>query len=256
MAAIIPEQFKDLFEKKAFANLATLMPDGHPQVTPVWVDMDGNEILVNSARGRVKDRNVRRDPRVTVTLIDPQTRTMVVYHIDKFTGEVKWEMRDEDVNDAERLARAAKRDAGAETRAVELRDFMAAAVEYETCAPTQSRSRDERRLERRLEGVAFQGACVLPLEGIADPRNLGNQNQLVPHGVAGVGELDAQSIERQYVKPILVLGRPFRLEERIPQRFLVYRAGRIDVERRTKIPTRLRRFFPAGEPRIRVGVAG
>ncbi len=67
----IPENYLDLFEKRAFGNLATLMPDGHPQVTPVWVDYDGTYVLFNSARGRQKDRNVRRDPRVAVAVQDP-----------------------------------------------------------------------------------------------------------------------------------------------------------------------------------------
>lgn len=68
---MIPEKYRDLFNKKAFASLATLMPDGRPQVTPVWCDFDGAHIMVNSARGRVKDRNMRRDPRVSVAIIDP-----------------------------------------------------------------------------------------------------------------------------------------------------------------------------------------
>jgi PPOX class probable F420-dependent enzyme len=71
MAAAIPEKYHDLFQKKAFANLATVMPDGKPQVTPVWCDFDGKHVIVNSAKGRVKDRNMRRDPRVSLALIDP-----------------------------------------------------------------------------------------------------------------------------------------------------------------------------------------
>ena len=51
---------RDLFDKKAFAHLATIMPDGSPQVTPVWCDLDGAHIRVNSARGRRKDLNMRR----------------------------------------------------------------------------------------------------------------------------------------------------------------------------------------------------
>jgi PPOX class probable F420-dependent enzyme len=69
--ASIPEKFADLFQKKAFASLATVMPDGQPQVTPVWIDFDGKNVLVNSARGRKKDENMRRDPRVSVAIIDP-----------------------------------------------------------------------------------------------------------------------------------------------------------------------------------------
>ena len=71
MAASIPDKFADLFQKKAFANLATVMPDGRPQVTPVWVDYDGKYVLVNSARGRKKDLNMRRDPRVSLAILDP-----------------------------------------------------------------------------------------------------------------------------------------------------------------------------------------
>jgi len=72
MAAIIPENYSDLFEKRAFASLATLMPDGSPQVTPVWVDRDGEFLRVNSAKGRVKDKNMRRDPRVSLAIADPE----------------------------------------------------------------------------------------------------------------------------------------------------------------------------------------
>ena len=71
MSSPIPEKFQDLFHKKAFASLATIMPDGKPQVTPVWCDFDGTHVLINSAKGRVKDRNMRRDPRVSLALIDP-----------------------------------------------------------------------------------------------------------------------------------------------------------------------------------------
>lgn len=67
----IPEKYLDLFNKKAFANLGTLMPDGRPQVTPVWIDFDGEHVIFNSAKGRQKDRNVRREPRVALAIMDP-----------------------------------------------------------------------------------------------------------------------------------------------------------------------------------------
>lgn len=67
----IPQEFHDLFEKKSFAHLATLMEDGSPQVTPVWIDYDGTYLLVNSAEGRQKDLNMRRDPRVALSIQDP-----------------------------------------------------------------------------------------------------------------------------------------------------------------------------------------
>jgi PPOX class probable F420-dependent enzyme len=71
MAGKIPEKYLDLLKKKAFAHLATLMPDGWPQVTPVWCDSEGDYVRINSARGRIKDQNMRREPRVTLCLLDP-----------------------------------------------------------------------------------------------------------------------------------------------------------------------------------------
>ena len=71
MSAQIPASHLDLFERRAFAYLATIMPDGSPQVSPVWVDFDGTHILINSARGRQKDRNMTRRPRVALSIQDP-----------------------------------------------------------------------------------------------------------------------------------------------------------------------------------------
>lgn len=67
----IPEPFKDLLQKKAFASLATVNPDGTPQVTPVWVDSDGAHLRFNTAKGRVKDKNLRRNPVVALAIVDP-----------------------------------------------------------------------------------------------------------------------------------------------------------------------------------------
>ncbi len=67
----IPESHLDLFRKKAYAHLATIMPDGSPQVSPVWVDYDGAHVLVNSARGRQKDRNMVNRPKVALNIQDP-----------------------------------------------------------------------------------------------------------------------------------------------------------------------------------------
>lgn len=71
MAQAIPEKYRDLFSKRAFASLATIMPNGDPQVTPVWCDLEGDLVVINSAKGRQKDRNLRRDPRVALAIIDP-----------------------------------------------------------------------------------------------------------------------------------------------------------------------------------------
>lgn len=66
------EQYLDLLQqKKAFAALATVMPDGSPQVTPVWFDYDGARIRVNSAKGRVKARNMQQGSRIALAILDP-----------------------------------------------------------------------------------------------------------------------------------------------------------------------------------------
>ncbi|KAF0108681.1 MAG: pyridoxamine 5'-phosphate oxidase-related FMN-binding protein [Anaerolineaceae bacterium] len=69
----IPESHHDLLkdETKAFVYLATINKDGSPQVTPVWFNADGEYILINSAKGRVKDRNMRSRPNVALCIQDP-----------------------------------------------------------------------------------------------------------------------------------------------------------------------------------------
>lgn len=70
--AVIPDNFLDLLgTKKAFANIATVMKDGSPQVTPVWFDYTGGKIRVNTARGRVKARTMRNGARVALAIVDP-----------------------------------------------------------------------------------------------------------------------------------------------------------------------------------------
>ncbi len=68
MAGQMREGIKKLFEEANIGHLATVMPDGSPQVTPMWVDFDGKYILVNTAEGRQKPRNIRRDPRVAISV--------------------------------------------------------------------------------------------------------------------------------------------------------------------------------------------
>jgi len=72
MLSTIPDKYRDLFDKRAFGQFATLMKDGTPQVTPVWCDFDGKHVRVNSAVGRIKDKNVRRNPNVAISLQDPE----------------------------------------------------------------------------------------------------------------------------------------------------------------------------------------
>jgi PPOX class probable F420-dependent enzyme len=70
--ATIPDAYLDLLQqKKAFASLATVMPDGTPQVTPVWFDYQGGVVRVNSAKGRTKTRNMRQGAAVALSIMDP-----------------------------------------------------------------------------------------------------------------------------------------------------------------------------------------
>jgi hypothetical protein len=71
-AAAALDPWKDLIgEKKAFAHLATLMPDGTPQVSPVWIDYRNGKVLVNSVKGRVKARNMKEGSAVALSIADP-----------------------------------------------------------------------------------------------------------------------------------------------------------------------------------------
>ncbi len=67
----IPESHSSIFKKRAFAHVATVDADGTPQVTPVWVDYDGEYVLINSAQGRKKDRNMRSRSQIGLSVQDP-----------------------------------------------------------------------------------------------------------------------------------------------------------------------------------------
>ena len=84
--AVIPEKYLDLLQQKtAFANLATLMPDGSPQVTPVWFDYQDGVIRVNTAKGRVKARNMREGAPVALAIMDPDN----AYRYIQIRGRVR-----------------------------------------------------------------------------------------------------------------------------------------------------------------------
>ena len=115
--ARISQEYEDLLrdETRAFACLATTMKDGSPQATPIWFNTDGEFILINSAKGRVKDRNMRARSRIALVILDPkdpyrylQVRGRVVEitqqgarsHIDqlskKYTGNDRYQLRSPD----------------------------------------------------------------------------------------------------------------------------------------------------------------
>ena len=69
----VPDSFRDLFDKKTFAHVSSILPDGSPHVTPVWIDYDedAGHLLFNTTRGRRKERNLRANPDVAVSMTDP-----------------------------------------------------------------------------------------------------------------------------------------------------------------------------------------
>jgi PPOX class probable F420-dependent enzyme len=71
----VPDTFtpasRAVFEKKVLAHVASLDPDGSPNVSPVWVELDGDDIVINTALGRAKARNLATDARVAISLTDP-----------------------------------------------------------------------------------------------------------------------------------------------------------------------------------------
>jgi len=98
----LPQNVLKLIEEKNFAHLATLLHDGSPHVAPVWVDHDGDTILVNTAIGRVKQKNILKDPRVALSIAEQnnpynrveirgrvisQTRDGADAHIDKLANK-------------------------------------------------------------------------------------------------------------------------------------------------------------------------
>jgi PPOX class probable F420-dependent enzyme len=84
MAGTLSSKARELIARPVLASLATLNPDGSPQITPLWVDMDGDNVLFNTAQGRIKARNLETDSRVAVTVIDPDDP----YNVVAFRGSV------------------------------------------------------------------------------------------------------------------------------------------------------------------------
>ncbi|MEO9277864.1 MAG: PPOX class F420-dependent oxidoreductase [Nitrososphaera sp.] len=66
----ISPDVKKLFEGKNLAFVSTLMKDGSPQITPTWIDIDGEVIMINTAEGRTKQKNLLRDPRIAISIVD------------------------------------------------------------------------------------------------------------------------------------------------------------------------------------------
>jgi PPOX class probable F420-dependent enzyme len=84
MADVLSEKARALIARPVLASLATLNPGGSIQITPLWVDLDGDDVVFNTAQGRKKARNLERDGRVAVTVIDPDDQ----YNVVAFSGTV------------------------------------------------------------------------------------------------------------------------------------------------------------------------
>jgi PPOX class probable F420-dependent enzyme len=103
----LPPGLQRLLSEAAYGQIATLMPDGSPQITQVWVDTDGQHILVNTVATHQKVRNVRRDPRVALNVHDPAKQ----YRVANIRGHVV-DVTTEGA--AEHIDRLAKRYLGAD----------------------------------------------------------------------------------------------------------------------------------------------
>jgi PPOX class probable F420-dependent enzyme len=82
--AELPEGVRKLLDEPNIAHFVTLMPNGSPQVTPLWIDHDGTHVLINTAEGRQKPRNLARDPRVAISVVDRNN----VYRYAQIRGRV------------------------------------------------------------------------------------------------------------------------------------------------------------------------
>jgi PPOX class probable F420-dependent enzyme len=86
----LSERARELISAKNLGSIATIMPNGSPHVVPVWIDLDGNDVLVNTAEGRQKLKNIRRDPRVAmdvVNLENPYEMIALRGHVVEVTHE-------------------------------------------------------------------------------------------------------------------------------------------------------------------------
>src|SRR2546425_12148784 len=92
MAVKIPQALKKILEDKAYGHVVTFNPAGRPELTMVWMDVDGDELLFNTAEGRRKPDNIRRNPRVIVSVQDrnnPQTYAVFYGRSEEHTSELQ-----------------------------------------------------------------------------------------------------------------------------------------------------------------------
>ena len=89
---------RKLFEGKNLAFVSTLMKDGHPHITPTWIDIQDGHIFVNTAIGRIKQRNVSRDPRISISIVDQNNPYDMVTVRGKVIGQITGDAADEHID--------------------------------------------------------------------------------------------------------------------------------------------------------------
>ena len=106
MQSTIPNTHRDLFQKPVHGVLTTMLPDGTPQSSIVWVDYDGEHVLINTTLERRKGRNMRANPKVTILVIDPEDSSRWI----EVRGQVKELTRDGAEAHADKLTQRYCRD--------------------------------------------------------------------------------------------------------------------------------------------------
>jgi PPOX class probable F420-dependent enzyme len=97
-AKLSDPQIKELFERRNFAFLSSLMKDGSPHVTPTWVDIEDDNILINTALGRIKQENISRDPRIALSIIDQENQYEMVTVRGKVTEQITGDVAEKHID--------------------------------------------------------------------------------------------------------------------------------------------------------------
>ena len=95
---IIDPSIRKLFEGKNFAFVSTLMKDGYPQITPTWIDIEDSNILINTAIGRIKQKNVSRNPKLSLAIIDQNNPYDMVTVRGKVMEQITGDAADEHID--------------------------------------------------------------------------------------------------------------------------------------------------------------
>ena len=97
-AKLTDPDIREFFERKNFAFLSSLMKDGSPHVTPTWVDIEDNNILINTALGRIKQTNISRDPRIALSIIDQDNQYEMVTIRGKVTEQITGDVAEKHID--------------------------------------------------------------------------------------------------------------------------------------------------------------